>query len=735
MESMTDQPSASDIGPPRAKILVVDDRQDKLLAFRSVLQDLTEDIFTASSGDDALRLVLEHEFAVILLDVNMPGMDGLETAALIRKRRKSAHTPIIFITAYSDEMLIMQAYSLGAVDYIMAPVMPEILRTKVKVFVDLFRLNAEAQKQMEERIALTREQTARAAAEEANWRSTILADASKALTGTLDLQSRIYELFPVLVPSLADMCSFVLLDEHDQIEHTEAAWKTAPGCLKTATLDKIPEWLQGVTESVIATRKPHPIGKSYHSAPRKVCFETISQEFAVLPPPDSGAAFPLIARGRMLGVLCFARNTPDHVFTKSEWHLLEDLSDRAAITLDNALLYKKLETADRNKSEFLALLGHELRNPLAPIRSAVELLNIASSDQASVSRAHAIIERQVANLTRLVDDLLDVSRITSGRLELQLSEVEVSDVIAMAVETSTPLIKGRKHRLIVSQTPKALRIKADPGRLAQVLENLLNNAAKYTPDGGVISLSVTQEENDVVFRVSDNGIGISGVMLSHIFDLFARIEQPNTSFRDGLGVGLYLARRVVELHGGSIAAFSAGHGKGSEFVVRVPIVLDEPSSTKAVSMLTFPAQLPTGMRILIVDDNEDIRETMGELLMGSGFEVQTAGDAATALEAVAEFDPQAVLLDIGIPVIDGYELARQLRALPRGDRLKIIAITGYGQEQDRQRSFDAGFDAHVTKPLGHSQLLELLGRLSPEVDGEKTLERHTITRTATTKDS
>src|SRR5690348_11517772 len=209
MESMTDQPSASGVSRPRAKVLVVDDRQDKLLAFRAVLQDLTEDVFTASSGDDALRLVLEHEFAVILLDVNMPGMDGLETAALIRKRRKSAHTPIIFITAYSDDMLIMQGYSLGAVDYIMSPVMPEILRTKVKVFVDLFRLNADAQKQMEERIALIREQTARAAAEEANRRSTILADASKALTGTLDFQTRIYELFPVLVPSLADMCSFV----------------------------------------------------------------------------------------------------------------------------------------------------------------------------------------------------------------------------------------------------------------------------------------------------------------------------------------------------------------------------------------------------------------------------------------------------------------------------------------------------------------------------------------------
>jgi CheY-like chemotaxis protein len=718
---MIDQPSASDVGRPRAKILIVDDRQDKLLAFRSVLQDLTEDVFTASSGDDALRLVLEHEFAVILLDVNMPGMDGFETAALIRKRKKSAHTPIIFITAYSDEMLIMQGYSLGAVDYIMSPVMPEILHTKVKVFVDLFRLSADARKQMEERIALTREQVARAAAEEANRRSTILADASKALTGTLDFKSRIYELFPVLVPSLADMCSFVLLDEHDQIESIEAAWTTAPGCLKTATLDKVPDWLRHVTGSVIATRKPHPIGESYRSASRGIYIETVPQQPIGLPAPHSGAAFPLTAHGRTLGVLCFARNTTDHVFTKLEWSLLEDLSDRAAITLDNALLYKKLETADRNKNQFLALLGHELRNPLAPIRSAAELLNKASSDPASVSRVRAVIERQVANLTRLVDDLLDVSRITSGRLELQLSVVEVSSVVAMAVETSTPLIKSREHRLMVSQTPETLRIKADPSRLAQVLENLLNNAAKYTPEGGVISLSVTQEENSVVFRVSDNGVGISAVMLSHIFDLFARSEQPNTSFHDGLGVGLHLARRVVELHGGSIEAFSAGHGKGSEFVVRVPVVLDEPGSTKAVTTLTSPAQLPTGMRILIVDDNEDVREMMGELLMGSGFEVQTAGDAATALRAVSDFDPQVVLLDIGMPVIDGYELARRLRALPHGNRLKIIAITGYGQEQDRQRSFDAGFDEHVTKPLGHSQLLELLGRLSPEIDGEKTL--------------
>jgi CheY-like chemotaxis protein len=718
------QPWSPDAGRHRAKILVVDDRQDKLLAFQAILQDLEQDIFTASSGDDALKLVLEHEFAVILLDVNMPGLDGLETAALIRNRKKSAHTPIIFITAYSDEMLTMQGYSLGAVDYILSPVVPDILRTKVKVFVDLFCLTESAKQQMEERIALAREQAARTAAEEANRRSTLLAEATKALTVPLDFESRIQELFRVIVPSLADLCCFTSLDEQGRIEGTDLARVAADRYFSTTAFEGIPPALAHAVERAVETRKPQPLENNCPSAaPHEIAFENDLDEPESLPPPRSGGIFPLIARGRMVGVLGFALYGAERVFDSSDWLLLEDLANRAAVALDNAFLYQQLQTADRHKNDFLAMLGHELRNPLAPIRSAVDLLRIAGPDPESLNVAQDVIERQVKNLTRLVDDLLDISRITRGKIELRCSVLEVSGLVASAVETSMPLIESHKHRLIVSEAPQPLWVKADPGRLAQVLANLLNNAAKYTPNSGVISLSVSQEADDVVFRVADTGVGLSKKMLSGIFDLFAQGERPTNSFHDGLGVGLTLVRRLVELHGGSVKALSAGPNQGSEFVVRVPVFHERPASAESVPVTESPEPPPKGVRILVVDDNQDALQTTAMLLRNSGFEVQTAPDGAAALETVSHFNPDAVLLDIGMPIMDGYEVARRLRAQPSGDRLILIALSGYGQEEDRQRSIRAGFNSHLTKPLDHLRLTELLRSMCPDQPIGRDLDR------------
>jgi signal transduction histidine kinase/DNA-binding response OmpR family regulator len=707
------RPWLADAGRGSAKILVVDDRKDKLLAFQAILQELEQDIFTAGSGDEALKLVLEHDFAVILLDVNMPGLDGLETAALIRQRKKSAHTPIIFITAYSDEMLTMQGYSLGAVDYILSPVVPDILRTKVRVFVDLFCLTESAKQQMEERIALAREQTARAAAEEASRRSTLLSDASRALTGALDVQARIQDLFSVVVPSLADLCSFTYLDEHDGIERTDLAWVMAGQPLRRTSPGSIPPALARDVERALATSKPQTIENNRPSASlNETGLGHDSDESVRLPPICSGAIFPLSARGRMVGVLGFALCSADRLFNKSDWLLLEDLANRAAVAVDNALLYQQLQTADRHKNDFLAMLGHELRNPLAPIRNAVELLRIAGSDTQRRSRAQDVIERQVKHLTRLVDDLLDVSRITRGKIELQCSPLQVSGVISNAVEISMPLIESRKHRLSVSVPPQPLWINADSGRLAQVLANLLNNAAKYTPEGGSISLSVGQEEHNIVFRVVDTGVGLSRQMLSKIFDLFGRDEGPRSSFHDGLGVGLMLVRRLVELHGGKVDAFSAGANKGSEFVVRVPVFLeDRATSARPVTAKAQAAPPPRGVRVLVVDDNQDAAESTSMLLHAFGFEVQTVYDGAAALDKFSDFHPDAVLLDIGMPMMDGYEVARRLRARPSGDGLAIIAVSGYGQDEDRRRSMEAGFDSHMTKPLDTPRLIEILNSL------------------------
>jgi signal transduction histidine kinase/DNA-binding response OmpR family regulator len=712
MSATTGQPPLPDAQRPCAKILVVDDRPDKLLAFQATLQELGQNVFTATSGDEALKLVLEHEFAVILLDVNMPGLDGLETAALIRKRKKSAHTPIIFITAYADEMLTMQGYSLGAVDYILSPVVPDILRTKVKVFVDLFCLTESAKQQVEERVALAREQAARTAAEEAGRRSDLLADASRALTGALDFATRVHELFTVIVPSMADMCGFMYLDEQGAIECTELAWTMDGKPLKTVRCECVPLSLAPAVEAALSSRETQSFGNGGSPPPREMTVEDRKTNSEVLPPLSSGGAFPLLARGRLVGVLCFALFDAKRQFDNSDWLFLEDLANRSAIALDNALLYQQLETADRHKNDFLAMLGHELRNPLAPILNAVDLLRISGEDPGRLKLVTGVIERQVRNLTRLVDDLLDISRITRGKLELRCSVVDVSGMVSSAVETSMPLIQARKHRLTVSQPPQPLWVNADAGRLAQVLSNLLNNAAKYTPNGGSISLKVDQEDDEVVFRVTDTGVGLSKKMLSGIFDLFAQGERPTNSFHDGLGVGLTLVRRLVELHGGNVNAFSAGPNQGSEFVVRLPALHDGAGLVKPAAVTAPGAPPSTNLRVLIVDDNRDALETTAMLVKHSGFEVRTAQDGAAALEAASEFNPDVALLDIGMPGMDGYELARRLRAQPSGDRIRMIAVSGYGQERDRQRSIQAGFDNHFTKPLDHSLLIEILRSLS-----------------------
>ena len=697
-----------------AKILVVDDRADKLLAFESILQELHQEILTAGSGEEALRLVLEHEFAVVLMDVNMPGLDGLETAALIRKRKKSAHTPIIFITAFPDEMLTMQGYSLGAVDYILSPVVPEILRTKVKVFVDLLCMTQAAKRQVDERIALAREQAARAAAEEASRRSIMLADATRALFSSLDFWTTVHELFSIVVPSLADFCSFTAVNPRGELERTELAWITAGGLQGNTSAETVPAPLAPGIEQALATRKP----QFFEDADSIPSFlqpvtgaEPAPDQLADVPTLRSGGMFPVIARGRIVGVACFAAGSVGRVFSDPDLLLLEDLTDRAAIALDNAQLYQQLQDADRHKNEFLAMLGHELRNPLTPIRNAAELLRRVGSDPNRLNWAQAVIERQVKHLTRLVDDLLDVSRITRGKIQLKQEPLEVSEAIRTAVEISKPLLDARGHRFSISAPARPLRIKADAGRIAQVLGNLLNTAARYTPEGGAISLAANQEDNDVVFRVVDNGAGISREMLSNIFDLFSQGERPPNAHHDGLGVGLTLVRHLVDLHGGNVDVFSAGPNKGSEFVVRLPLLRDEglPSVESAQPEVSQPPS--NGLRVLVIDDNQDVAQTVGQLLQWSGFEVQLAYDGYAAIKLTSEFRPDAVVLDIGLPGIDGYEVARRLRAQPAGDRLIIIAASGYGQKEDQQRSLAAGCDRHLTKPIDPVQLTDLLSSL------------------------
>jgi PAS domain S-box-containing protein len=354
--------------------------------------------------------------------------------------------------------------------------------------------------------------------------------------------------------------------------------------------------------------------------------------------------------------------------------------------------------------EFLAMLGHELRNPLAPIRNALELMRLRPNAEAQ-AKAHEMIERQVKNLTRLVDDLLDVSRITRGSINVRREEVELSGLVANAVESVQPFIQARLHRVQISLPGEPMPVFGDETRLAQVVANLLNNAAKYTPEGGHIQLQLERSGSDAVLRVRDNGIGIAADLLPKVFDLFSQAERSLARSEGGMGIGLTLVRRLVELHGGQVEAFSAGTGCGSEFVVRLPLIercVPRPAATACAAAQDGIAPL----RVLVVDDNIDAASSLEMLLALNGHEVRSAHDGPKAVSIAEEWNPDVLLLDIGLPGMNGYEVASRLRA--RGFHGRLIALTGYGQEGDRRKSEQAGFDAHLVKPANPEELNRLL---------------------------
>jgi CheY-like chemotaxis protein len=384
--------------------------------------------------------------------------------------------------------------------------------------------------------------------------------------------------------------------------------------------------------------------------------------------------------------------------------LAEDLAGRAALALDNARLYREIQEDGRRKNEFLAMLAHELRNPLAPIRNAALILQANGVEPAQQQWAAGIVHRQVQQLTRLVDDLLDVSRITRGKIQLHPEPSDVAAVVTRAVEISRPLLDQRKHTLHVCLPPEPVRAVLDPVRVSQVLANLLNNAAKYTEEGGTVCLTAERAGDELVFRVRDTGIGIQPEMLPHVFDMFTQADRSLDRSQGGLGIGLTLVRRLVELHGGRVEAHSAGPQQGSEFVARLPFRAEAPAPA-ANGENTSPAPAPR-FRVLVVDDNVDSAESVALLLQTMGQVVQTAYDGATALEAVESFGPDVVLLDIGLPGMDGYEVARELRRRGLTDVI-LVALTGYGQQEDQARARAAGFDHHLVKPADVALLPEL----------------------------
>ena len=556
---------------PRARILIVDDLPEKLLVYRTLLEDLDAQIIEAHSGTEALKRVLEGEFAVILLDVNMPDIDGLETANLLRRHKNGRHTPIIFITSYADEMQTARGYELGAVDYILSPIIAPVLRTKVRVFVDLYE--------------------ARAALSLSNH----------------ELETRVTE--------------------------------------RTAELQKSNERLQ----AEIAER-------------------------------------------------------------------LRAEAEREALLAREQVLRAEAEELSRLKDEFLATMSHELRTPLNAIFGWITLLRTRRLDEATQERALETIERNARAQKRLIEDLLDVSRIVTGKVALELVTVDPRRVVEAALETMHPAAQAKGLKIVPLLDIGAGTVRGDFARLQQIVCNLLSNAIKFTDSGGHVEVCLARRNGEVEISVADSGQGIKPEFLPLVFDRFRQEDGSISRRHGGLGLGLAIVRHLVELHAGSVEAQSLGEGEGAKFIVRLPVreggIIPRVSEAPNSGMVS--AAMLMGVRLLVVDDDPGARELISGMLEGFGAQVSTADSGQAALSLLFAQRPDVLIADLGMPGMDGYTLIEQVRGLEPdfGGLTPAVAVTAYASPQDRLRALQAGYQNHVAKPVEAEELAIVIASLA-----------------------
>jgi signal transduction histidine kinase/DNA-binding NarL/FixJ family response regulator len=572
-------------------------------------------------------------------------------------------------------------------------------------------------------------------------RSAFLAELSHALSASLEEHETLSVLARRIVQELADYCFIDVFDETGEIRRAVALHRRPE---LQDVLDEMqrryPSQLRarmGMGQ-VLRTGQSALIPEVTPELLRSGAQDDEHYRLGLRLSPGSAILVPMMSRGRVLGAICLAVSWDGgngRRYGPADLALAEEIGSRAALALDNARLYHAMQEAlrrrdesvealrkrdeelrrrveelaaeDRRKDEFLAMLAHELRNPLAAISNAGHVLDQGGSADARTRDLVSVIGRQIRHLSRLVDDLLDVSRFTRGKIELRKVPVELRPIVEGAVETVQPLLERQAHRLTVSMPEEPVVLEADATRIEQVLANLLNNAAKFTEPGGSLGLSVEVRDGEAVLTVQDNGQGIAPDLLPRIFDLFVQEDRSLARSHGGLGIGLTLVRSLVERHGGKVEARSEGPGRGSELVVRLPVLATEARIAEPAQAAEAPAP-PDPARVLLVEDNVDAADALVELLRMWGHEVEVVHDGASAVAKAGEARPDVVLLDIGLPGMDGYQVARALRALPDLQDALLVALTGYGQEADRRRSAAAGFDHHLVKPVDLAELRRLV---------------------------
>ncbi|HVX86193.1 MAG TPA: response regulator [Phycisphaerae bacterium] len=689
----------------KVSILLVDDRADKLLALEAVLADMPLEIVRATSGRDALRCLLQREFAVILLDVNMPGMDGFETAQLIRQRQSTIHTPIIFVTAYSDEVFMARGYSLGAVDYILQPVVPEILRSKVLVFVDLYRKNRQVM-------------------EQAAWQQQRASQLQKLASASVAINaaSSMARTLQIITDSARDVIGAHQAITLFRIDSDAASSPSAgqPPRLASRAFssfsDRYAEWrgrplqLDPAAASAIATART-PTRLSASQLPHHPDYPLILKMEAEqeIPPVPGLLAAPLMGRdGRNMGVIYLADKIAGD-FSADDEAILVQLSQMASVAIDNILSAEARE-ANRAKDQFIAVLSHELRTPLTPVLATVTSLQADKRLPADVHDDLRVIRRNVELEARLIDDLLDLTRISKGKIQLHMEVVNAGELLRQAVAICQPDIDAKSIELVWAAEARLPAVKGDATRLQQVFWNLVKNAVKFTPPRGRIEIRTwNPTEESFAAQISDNGIGIEAEVLPRIFTAFEQGRSTITRQFGGLGLGLAISKALVEQHKGSLAAVSNGRGRGAAFTVTLPATREQPIAPAFPAPRLVPSPHQRTIRVLLVEDHADTARVMTKLLQGCDYDVTWAASVAEALTSAAAARFDVLVSDIGLPDGSGHDLVRELRS-----RYPIlsIALSGFGMEHDVKRSKDAGFEEHLTKPLNFQSLIDTIERLT-----------------------